>query len=57
MEKASSIQFIHFPFSDEQISEFRDPNNKVMISINHNKYGHMAILPEEIRAALATDFD
>ena len=55
--KASAIQFIHFPFSDQQISDFRDPKNTVMISINHKKYGHIAIMPEVIRAALSKDFD
>ena len=55
--KASAIQFLHFPFSDQQISEFRDPKNTVMISINHSKYGHIAIVPENIRVALSSDFD
>jgi hypothetical protein len=55
--KASSIQFLHFPFSNEQVSEFRDTNNKVVIGINHKKYGHMAILPQTMREALAVDFD
>ena len=55
--KASSIQFLHFPFSQQQIKEFRDHSNKVMISIEHNKYGHIAIMPQSMRTALAADFD
>ena len=55
--KASSIQFLHFPFSDEQVSSFRDTSNKVMIGINHKKYGHIAIVPQAMREALAADFD
>ena len=55
--KASSIQFLHFPFSDEQVSGFRDTSNKVVIGINHKKYGHMAIVPPAMREALAMDFD
>ena len=55
--KASSIQFLHFPFSHQQIREFKDHRNKVMISIEHKKYGHIAIVPEAMRVALAADFD
>ena len=55
--KASSIQFLHFPFSDEQVSSFRDTSNKVMIGISHKKYGHIAIVPQAMREALAADFD
>ena len=55
--KASSIQFLHFPFSDEQVIGFRDTSNKVMIGISHKKYGHIAIVPQAMREALAADFD
>ena len=55
--KASSIQFLHFPFSDELVSGFRDTSNKVVIGINHKKYGHMAIVPQAMREALTADFD
>ena len=55
--KASSIQFLHFPFSDEQVIGFRDTSNKVVISIDHKKYGHMAIVPQTMREALTSDFD
>jgi hypothetical protein len=55
--KASAIQFLHFPFSHKQIKKFRDHSNKVMISIEHNKYGHIAIVPETMRIALSEDFD
>ena len=55
--KASSIQFLHFPFSDEQVIGFRDTSNKVVIGIDHKKYGHMAIVPQAMREALGSDFD
>lgn len=54
--KASAIQFIHFPFTDEQIFKFHDPNIQITLGISHPKYGHLAILPAETRAALAGDF-
>ncbi len=55
--KASSVQFLHFPFTDEQVAAFRAPETKATIGIDHPKYGHMAKLSEETRAALGQDFD
>jgi hypothetical protein len=53
--KASSVQFIHFPFTDAQAAAFKASDSRVMLGIGHPKYGHMAILPEQTRAALAAD--
>ncbi len=55
--KASSVQFIHFPFSAEQVARFRNPGTEVVIGFSHPNYGHMALLSEPVRAALAADFD
>lgn len=55
--KASSVQFIHFPFSDEQIRRFREPGTEIVLGIGHDDYSHMAVMPERVRAALAADFD
>ncbi len=54
--KASSVQFVHFPFDDQAIARFRDPDAQVTIGIGHPKYGHIAILNEDVRAALSADF-
>ncbi len=55
--KASSVQFIHFPFTDAQVEAFRKPGAEVILSIGHSNYRHMAGMPEEIRAELSKDFD
>jgi hypothetical protein len=55
--KASSVQFVHFPFTPAQIAAFRAPDAQVIIGFTHPNYGHMAVLPEPVRAALAHDFD
>lgn len=55
--KASSIQFLHFPFTETQVEKFRDPETTVTLGIGHQKYGHMAILSDAVKAALAEDFD
>jgi len=55
--KASSVQFVHFPFTPEQIAAFRAPGAQVIVGFTHPNYAHMAVLPEPVRAALAQDFD
>lgn len=55
--KASSIQFLHFPLTDAQIAAFRDPENDVVLSIEHPRYAHMARVSGAVRDALSEDFD
>ena len=53
--KASSVQFIHFPFTDEQAASFREQGCKAILGFEHDAYGHMTVIPEESRATLAGD--
>ncbi len=55
--KASAVHFLRFPFTAAQVKKMRDRSVQVMLAIGHEKYGHMAILPEAIQQALAADFD
>jgi hypothetical protein len=55
--KASSVQFLRFPFTDDQIASFKTPGAQAIAGFDHPNYGHMAVLPEPVRAALAEDFD
>ncbi len=55
--KASSIQFLHFAFTDAQVEKFRSPDARVTLGIGHEKYAHLAVLPEAVRQVLAQDFD
>ena len=52
--KASSVQFVHFPLG-AAAEIFRRPGTRVVVGIDHPAYSHMAVLPEEARAALAED--
>jgi hypothetical protein len=54
--KASSVQFVHFPFTVEQIAAFSSPNAEVVLGFNHANYRHMAVIAEDVRAELTTDF-
>ena len=55
--KASSVQFVHFNFSDEQIKKFKNPNTRVTISIDHNLYNHITKISEDAKNALMKDFN
>jgi Protein of unknown function (DUF3501) len=55
--KASSVQFLRFPFSPAQIAGFKAPGARVVVGFDHPNYGHMATIPEAVRAALSEDFD
>ena len=53
--KASSVQFIHFKFNDEQISKFKD-TSKIEIGIEHKEYSHTTKLTENTIKSLSADF-
>ena len=54
--KASSVQFIHFNFTDEQIIKFKNLDNEVILGIDHNLYDHTTKISEHIRKTLIKDF-
>jgi hypothetical protein len=55
--KASSVQFVWFRFSPEQIAQFKAPGARVIAGFDHPNYSHMAVVPEVVRTELAGDFD
>lgn len=55
--KASSVQFVHFPFTDGQIEAFRDEQVEVSVGFGHQSYAHSAGMPGPVRSALEQDFD
>ena len=55
--KASSVQFIHFPFTAQQIAKFKAADTQVVIGFSHPEYAHMTVMPEAVRQALGKDFD
>ena len=54
--KASSVQFVHFHFTDQQIIKFKNLDNEVILGIDHNLYKHTTKISEYIRKALIKDF-
>ena len=55
--KASSVQFIHFKFSEAQVEKFKNFSNEVIIGVDHEMYAHTAKLTENNKRALSLDFD
>lgn len=54
--KTSSVHWLRFKLTPEQITRFKGGGDKVVLGISHKNYGHMAVLSAEARAALAKDF-
>ena len=54
--KASSVQFIHFNFSDDQIAKFKSEEIEVEIGIDHKEYSHTTKLSSENKKSLSADF-
>jgi hypothetical protein len=55
--KTSSVHFVRFPFTAAQIAAFRKPDAEIILGFDHPEYGHMAMLAETNRQALAEDFE
>ena len=54
--KASSVQFMRFPFTAAQVEAFRSGIGDVIVGFDHANYGHMAVMPPAVRQALSRDF-
>ena len=54
--KASSVQFIHFNFTDDQIEKFKSNSSEIELGIDHNEYSHSTKLSEENKSSLSADF-
>lgn len=54
--KASSVQFIRFPFTAVQVATFKGGAGDVVVGFDHANYGHMAVMPAAVRQVLSADF-
>ena len=55
--KASSVQFIHFKFNDQQIEKFKSSLVKIELGINHEEYSHSTNLSDLTIKSLSADFN
>ena len=54
--KASSVQFIHFNFTDDQIEKFKSNSSEIELGIDHEEYSHSTKLSKENISSLSADF-
>lgn len=54
--KASSVHFVHFPFTPDQIEVFRQADTQILVGFDHPEYSHMSVMPDKVRKELASDF-
>ena len=58
--KASSVQFVHFPFTDAQAAAFKAGKSgpgEAIVGVGHPNYAHMAVMSGAVQAALAGDLE
>ena len=54
--KASSVQFVHFKFNEEQIQKFKSDGADVEIGMDHKEYSHTTKLSTTNLSSLSADF-
>ncbi|HVZ70223.1 MAG TPA: DUF3501 family protein [Rhizomicrobium sp.] len=54
--KTSSVHWVRFVFTPGQIARFKSGEGRATIAIDHPAYGHIAIVPANVRSELAKDF-
>jgi len=52
--KTSSVHWLRFSFTPDEIAKFA--SQRVILGVAHRNYGHMAVVPDVVRAELAKDF-
>jgi len=55
--KASSVQFIHFKFNEDQINKFKSNNINIELGIDHEDYSHTTKLTADNIKSLTSDFN
>ena len=55
--KTSSVHFLHFNMTDEQVNKFKDCDSKVELGTDHNDYLHTSVLSLETKLSLIEDLD
>jgi len=55
--KASSVHFLHFIFSDDQVKKIKDTNNRVELCIDHEFYNHKTTISTYTIDLLTKDLD
>ena len=54
--KTSSVHFVRFPFTANQVSAFKSVDAQIILGFDHENYGHLALLNNQTRTILGQDF-
>ncbi|GBC83511.1 hypothetical protein HRbin10_02661 [bacterium HR10] len=54
-DKTSTVHYVRFRLSPEEIRAFKDESQPVVLAITHEHYQAEAVIPPEVRRALAED--
>ena len=54
--KTSSVHWLRFKFTRAQVAAFKSGAETIVIGMSHPNYGHMAVMAQAVREALAKDF-
>ena len=54
--KASSVQFVHFKFNENQLAKFKSSHVNIEVGIEHKEYAHTTKLTEQNVKSLVADF-
>jgi len=54
--KTSSVHGLRFSLTPDQIARFKSGGERIVLSIGHPNYGHLAVMTDAVRTALARDF-
>ncbi len=54
--RISAVQYVRFPFTPQQIHEFRNFEQQAMIVVNHTNYKYDSEIPISVRTSLIEDF-
>ena len=54
--KTSSVHWLRFVLTPDQIAKFKSGAGDAVLGFAHPNYGHMALMPPQVREELARDF-
>jgi hypothetical protein len=54
-DTASAVQFLQLPLTAGQAASFTGRGAQILLGFDHPIYGHIAVMPDPVRAALVED--
>ena len=55
--KTSSVHFLHFHMTNEQINNFKNIDSKIELGTDHPEYLHLTVISSETKSSLIEDLD